>query len=173
MSCLINSGYNLDCNESLGGVKKVYIATFDGNVAGSADYTYDANRAITAVTNSPTYYLYEQTLESASFTQAGVFSIENGSAYCVQQVSMVFPRNTDESRNLLIQLAHTRISVIVEDQRGELWLVGRVNGLRATAGSQNTGKSLGDLNGVTITLQGKESTPAHRIHADAAFDGID
>jgi hypothetical protein len=46
--------------------------------------------------------------------------------------------------------------------------MGIENGVRAISGAQNTGRLYGDMNGVTITVQGKEPEPAHRISSTAS-----
>jgi hypothetical protein len=60
------------------------------------------------------------------------------------------------------------MSVIIKDQRGEYWVMGLQNGVRAINGAMNTGKAFGDLNGVTVTLQGKEPEPAHNVSGTAS-----
>ena len=52
--------------------------------------------------------------------------------------------------------------------RGKYWLMGYQNGVRAINGAMNTGKAFGDMNGITVTLQGKEPTPAYNISATAS-----
>ena len=69
-----------------------------------------------------------------------------------------------------IIISQANLSAIVKDQRGEYWLLGFQNGIRVSAGAMNTGKAFGDLNGVTITLTGKEPVPAYRIDDIASFD---
>lgn len=165
MACLINSGYALGCRDNIGGVKSVFI----GNYESAATYTYDADESITATTSTVTYHTFEQEMETASFTQNMVVSIENGTVFFDQQLGLTFYKNNAALRNTLILLAQANMSVIIQDQVGEYWLLGHDNGVRATGGASNTGKAYGDLNGVTITLQGKEKVPAYRIDDISIF----
>lgn len=163
MSCLLNSGYDLGCRDNVGGVLKVYIGNFDPDVV----YTIDANDCdVTGVTTSgtaSTYYTFEQEMESASFNQEGQYSTQNGTVFFDQQLTLMFHKNDCDLRNKLLVLSQANLSVIVVDQRGEAWLMGLQNGVRAISGNQVTGQAFGDMNGVNITLQGKEPVPAHRI----------
>jgi hypothetical protein len=160
MACLLNTGYTLGCRDSIGGISLAYIGNFDADQL----YTIDANNNITGVTGSTvSYYTFEQEMETGSFAQEGAYSTENGTVFFTQNLSLVFHKNDAALRNQLLILSQANLSVIVKDQRNEYWLVGKQNGVRVTAGAMNTGKAFGDLNGVTITLTGKEPEPAFRI----------
>lgn len=165
MSCLLNSGYALGCRDSIGGIQEVYIGNFDSG----ATYTLNANDVITAFTGSTvSYYTFEQEMETGEFNQAGQYSTENGTVFFQQDLTLTFHKNDAALRNQLLVLSQANMSVIIKDQRGEYWLMGYQNGVRATAGAMNTGKAYGDLNGFTITLQAKEPEPAHNISGTAS-----
>ena len=160
MACLLNAGYQLGCRDSIGGIQIAYIGNFDSGQL----YTLDANNSVVGVTGSLTsYYTFEQEMETGEFNQEGAFSTENGTVFFTQNLVLTFHKNDTDLRNLLLVLSQANMSVIVKDQRNEYWLLGFQNGVRVTAGSMNTGKAFGDLNGVVLTLTGKEPQPAHRI----------
>ena len=164
MACLIDTGYVLGCRDNIGGVKKVFI----GNFSAAATYTI-VDEDITGTDSTVSYNTFEQEMEAATFNQTGTFSTENGTVFFTQDVGLIFHKNDTALRNTLVILAQANLSVIVQDQRDEYWLLGMANGARATAGAMNTGKAFGDMNGVTITLQGKEPVPAHRIDDISIF----
>jgi len=163
MACLIDNGYTLGCRDNVGGIKKVFIGTV---VAGEdvSNYTFVADE-ITATTSAIAYFTFEQEMEAGSFSQNGTYSTENGTVFFDQQLTLIFHKNTTASRNQLLVLSQANVRVIIQDQRDQFWLMGYSNGVRATAGTMATGKAFGDLNGTTITLQGKEPQPAYRIDA--------
>ena len=165
MACLINSGYELGCRDNVGGISKVYI----GNFSGTASYTFDANGDITATDSVVDYYTFNQEMEVGEFNQTGAYSTENGTVFFDQQLSLTFHKNDSDLRNLLLVLSQANLSAIIVDQRDQSWLMGLKNGVRAINGAQNTGKAFGDLNGVTITLQGKEAEPANLIPDTSIF----
>lgn len=165
MACLLSSGYTLGCRDNIGGVLEVYIGNFDSGQT----YTLDASDIITGFAGSTvSYYTFEQEMETGEFNQTGAYSTENGTVFFDQQLTLTFHKNDADLRNQLLVLSQANMSVIIKDQRGEYWLMGYQNGVRAINGSMNTGKAYGDLNGYTITLQGKEPEPAHNISATAS-----
>lgn len=165
MACLLSSGYTLGCRDSIGGIQEVYIGNFDADQT----YTLDASEIITAFAGSTvSYYTFEQEMETGEFNQSGQYSTENGTVFFDQQLTLTFHKNDATLRNQLLVLSQANMSVIVLDQRGEYWLMGYQNGVRAISGAQNTGKAFGDLNGITITLQAKEPEPAFNISATAS-----
>jgi hypothetical protein len=165
MACLLSTGYTLGCRDSIGGIQDVWIGNFGGN----ATYTLNANDVVTAFTGSTvSYFKFEQEMETGQFNQNGAYSVENGTVFFTQELLLTFHKNDATLRNQLLVLSQANMSVIVKDQRGEFWLMGYQNGVRATAGAMNTGKAFGDLNGFTITLTAKEPEPAHPISSTAS-----
>ena len=164
MSCILDNGISLGCKDSLGGIKEAYIASFNGNEA----YTLDADGIITAMTGTEDFFTFEQRNEQGEFVQTGNHSVENGTNFWEQVVSLIFTKNDATDRNTLKVLAQSTLLVIVKDQNDAYWLVGKTNGADLTASSQSAGKAYGDLNGTTISITGKEAEPAF-IVSDAAF----
>lgn len=159
MSCLIDSGYELGCRDNIGGIQVAYIGNFDSGQT----YTLDGDNNITGVTGSVSYYTFEQEMENGEFNQAGAYSTENGTVFFTQTLNLMLHKNDATLRNQLLVLSQANLSIIVKDQRGEYWLMGYQNGCRVIEGSQNTGRAFADMNGVTITFEGREPEPAHRI----------
>ena len=165
MACLINKGYSLACRNSIGGIKASYIGNFETDQT----YTIDTDGVITDIAGTTaSYFKFEQEMETGEFNQEGQYSTENGTVFFDQQLTLTFHKNDADLRNTLLLLSQANLTAIVVDQRDELWLLGKNNGLRAISGSQNTGKAFGDLNGVIITLQGKEPEPATNISGTAS-----
>lgn len=163
MSCLINNGYALGCKDNLGGVQEVYIGSFSGDTT----FAYDSNDVITGVTGANTFYTFEQRQEQAEFVQTGNHSIENGTNYWEQVVSLIFTKNTADLRNTLKLLSQSTLFVIVKDQNGTYFWVGEQNGADLTSSTASAGKAFSDLNGVTVSITAKEPSPARVITASA------
>lgn len=159
MACTIASGYSLGCRDNTGGIQEAYIGNF-----GDQTYTLSATGSIaTVVSGTISYYTFEQENEVGQFDQTGQYSTENGTVFFEQNLTLMFHKNTAELRDQLLILSQANLSVIVKDQRGTYWLMGYQNGCRVTEGSMNTGKAYGDMNGITLTIQGKEPEPARKI----------
>lgn len=164
MSCILNSGYNLGCKDNTGGVQTFYIGSFSSD----ATYTYDADNIVTGITSGATYYTFEQRNENGEFTSEGQHSVENGTNFWIQTANLIFHKNQASIRNTLLLLAKSSLSVVVKDQNGKYWLMGKQNGAELVASSSNFGKAYGDLNGVTISIEGREPAPADEMSV-AAF----
>jgi hypothetical protein len=164
MSCILNSGYQLGCKDNLGGIQEAYIASFTG----STTYTVDADDIIDSVSGTNNFFTFEQRNEQGEFVQTGNHSVENGTNFWEQAVSLIFSKNDAPLRNSLKLLAQSTLLVIVKDQNGRYWVVGQQNGADLTASTQSAGKAYGDLNGTTLTITGKEPYPAREI-SEAAF----
>ena len=159
MSCILDSGIALGCKDSLGGVKEAYIASFNG----AEVFTYDANDVITGATGTNNFYTFEQRNEQAEFVQTGQHSVENGTNFWEQVVSLIFTKADAADRNVLKVLAQSTVLIIVLDQNGNYWMVGETNGADLTASTIGAGKAYGDLNGTTVTFTGKEPAPARLV----------
>ena len=159
MSCILANGIALGCKDSLGGIKEVYI----GSTNATTVFTYDANDVIDTATLAPNFFTFEQRNEQGEFVQTGQHSVENGTNFWEQSVSLIFTKNDAEDRNTLMLLAQSTLMIIVLDQNGKYWVVGETNGADLTASTQSAGKSYGDLNGTTVSFMGKESSPAREM----------
>ena len=167
MSCILTSRIALGCKDSLGGIKEAYISTFSSTTT----YTYDADDIIDTVTNGGNFFTFAQRNEQGEFTQTGNHSIENGTNFWSQMVNLIFTKNDADNRNVLKVLAQSTLLIIVKDQNNLYWVVGESNGADLTASTVGAGKSYGDLNGSTVSFEGKESAPARQI-SQTAFDSL-
>lgn len=161
MSCILANGIALGCKDSLGGIKEVYI----GSTNATTVFTYDADDVIDSATAAPNFFTFEQRNEQGEFVQTGQHSVENGTNFWEQSVSLIFTKNDAEDRNTLMLLAQSTLMIIVLDQNGKYWVVGESNGADLTASTQSAGKAYGDLNGTTVSFMGKESAPAREMDA--------
>ena len=142
-------------------MKEVYIASYNGNEV----FTYDADDVIITATGTGNFYTFEQRNEQGEFVQTGQHSVENGTNFWEQVVSLTFTKNDADDRNVLKLLAQSRLLVIVLDNNGNYWIVGEKNGADLTASTVGAGKAYGDLNGSTISITGKEPFPARLVDA--------
>ena len=163
-NCVLTSGIPLQCSESTGGVKTVYIGAYDDV---NTTFTYDLDEIIDTVVSSETFYTYKFRPQTASYDEAGNHSIENGTNFWTQTLSMVFHKLDADKRNNILLLAGADLHVIVETQNGKYWWLGLKNGANLTDSSSGAGKAYGDLNGYTITITGSEPLMAHELSSSA------
>ena len=165
-SCALSLSYDLDCRDTVGGVKSVRLAGLQEYEALSATI---ADGAVTVIPATPTFYKYEQLKETSSLTETINGSSQNGTVYFTPEVVVVLSKLDVNKRNEIKVLAQQRLVAIVEGNDGSYWLVGYENGLELNAGTSATGTAFGDLSGYSLTLSGMEKEPmVSMIPADVA-----
>ena len=165
MACdILTTGRAVACQKSVGGLVAAYFVDY-GDLGA---ITYDAvyTDVIDTFGGSPAAYKYDLR-EQSSFEQSFVGSVDNGTIYMEQTLNLSFTKLDKESNKELKLMAYGRPHVIVEDQNGNLFVMGLVNGAEVTAGTIVTGAAMGDMSGYTLTLSAKEKIPANFIASAA------
>lgn len=168
MACVLSTGWTLGCRDKQGGIQKVYIGTWNGTNLG---FTISGTTAslITAFTGTTSsYYTFEQELESAEFNQKSTGNNDNGTVYYEQTLSITLQGLDAPTADRIRILDQGKWRIMVLDQNGRYWFVGKQNGLRTTESTPGVGKAMGDLNGAKITFKGMEPIPAYEVQASAA-----
>ncbi len=169
LACIITAGRKLDC-KAVGGLEEIYVTSHIkknvfintvGNIIGGTD---------PATGTILTFETLEQEVETASAIETIVGSTENGTLVFEQAVAITLFGEDDALRTLVMQLGAGRFSVLGLSQQGQHKLYGKQNGLSVNEGEIKSGLALADLNGVTLTLSGKEKEPADLV--DLAGDGV-
>ena len=158
MSCIIDNGYTLGCN-TIGGVEKVWIGTYDADSA----YTYDADNVITGVTSGTTVYLFEQDMEFAGLIQTGQFSRENGTVFYESVLSVKFTNLDADLRNTILALGKAPVVAAVKSNAGLFYYLGVETAGRATEGTASLGVAMGDMNGATLSFTFRSANGAYLI----------
>ena len=107
----------------------------------------------------------------SSLTQNVQASVENGTVAFEQVLELSLPKLTKEDHKEIKLLAHGSPHVAIEDQNGNFFLAGAVNGMDVTAGTVVTGTAMGDMSGYTLTLTGMERMPANFLASDLTAAG--
>jgi hypothetical protein len=169
MACLLTSGYTLGCRDNIGGIQEVFIGEWNDTMT----YTLGVDSIIGTFSGATvSFYTFQQEIETASFTENGVFSIENGTSFYEDTLTITLHKLEAALRNKILILGQGKWRVIIKDQRGKYWLMGYQNPVRVSASTPGVGKAYGDLNGAVITFMGKEPVPAYEVSATAALSVI-
>lgn len=163
-NCVLTEGIPLACLDSTGGVKNVYIGAFSD----ATTFTYDADDIIDTVTSTETFYTFKFRPQTASYNEELTKSLENGTTFWTQTLTMIFAKIDAAKRNNMLLLAGTSMHVIVETQNGDYWWLGLANGADVSANTSGAGQAYGDLNGYNLTITGLEPVLAHQL-STAAF----
>ena len=162
MACALTQGYTLDCRDSLGGITEVYFIE-KGNVTS----TTQASGVITAVVKAATkvFRKYELVPGTSSLTENINASVENGTVFYAQELSIILNKLQANTRNEILLLAQNTLAAVVGDNNGKYWYLGKVRGINITGGSGATGTANGDRSGYTLTFSGSEGELAPEVSA--------
>ena len=160
MACSLTSGYVLDCKDSLGGIVDVmFMASGD-----LTSYT-EASGVVTAITKGAgkKFFKYALVKGTSSLTENINASVENGTIFYQQELTMIINKLQVAVRNELLLLAKNLLVAIVHDSNDIYWIIGLKNGIDITAGNAGTGTAQGDRSGYTLTFTGKEPALAQQV----------
>lgn len=168
MACSITvSGRAFPCKDAIGGVKRIWVKAFNPD-----DFGAVTDGEIDDATTAITVFGFEVTKNSSYFTETVTASVENGTVFYAQEVSITMPKLTASDQNDLYELAKGRLCVIVQDNNDNYWIAGLRRGVELTGGSHQTGTATGDLNGYQLTFTAEEATPAPSlVYASASSAG--
>lgn len=164
MPCVLTTGFLLECNEGVGGVKEVFLAPWAGFQSGA---TFDANNIITGFNTATeqTVYRYQPNRSTGAVTITPTPSLENGTLYFVQTVEFTLGKLANDKRTELENMSRAKLICFVRLYDDQIMCVGLTDGCFLTAGTYQSGKAKGDLNGYTITLTAEEPAQPYFLEA--------
>jgi hypothetical protein len=151
MSCAITEGFALDCRDSVGGIQALYIIAKANVTAYTA-----ASGTVSAITKSSVFYKYELEEENSMAQSVMTGNRQNGTLFFAQEVTAIFQKLTYQTRDKLKTLGKNRLVIIVKDNNGKFWIMGKDRGLMINTSTAATGTAMGDLNGTTVVFGGNE-----------------
>ena len=172
MACELTAGFLLDCKDTIGGIKAIYLQQHS---LFSSGVTIDSGTEEVSGLPEEDVYKYICPKHTGSFTEEVASSVENGTIFYTQTVTATFFKLTALRRKQLELVAKNRLIVFVQDNNDNIWMVGRMDGAEVTAMTTATGVAKGDLNGYTITFTAEEAHKAYRLESftNTPFDNFD
>jgi hypothetical protein len=170
MACNLTAAIALDCLDSIGGVKTLWVSTdFD-----YTSVTAGATAGITAVSGGTgSFFQIEVAKDVASFTETFTVSNTNGTAFFEQAVTIPVQHLSSAKRQQIQLLTYNRASrVLVEDNQGAYWLIGLTRGCTLTTGSTTTGTAVGDATQYSLVLTAQEPEMAFEVASLSALTGV-
>ena len=162
MACAIVSGYSLDCKDTVGGIKKIYIT----ELAHITTVAENASGYVTSITKAANTKYFAYQLEPRgqnNFTQAIQADATVGTVAYEQSIVANFVKLQYETQIKLENLIKNRLSIIVETKDGSYWLFGKLNGMEVTGGSANSGQAMNEFQGYQLTFTGMEKALANEV----------
>ena len=146
------SGMGLDCRESVGGIKEVYILgdRSEATVTVAADGS--AITGITLKADSDKFLPYKFRKQTGSMVSTINTSEENGTTFVQTDVALVFHKMEAKKRLEISALMVGDCAMLVKDGNNKYWYLGYDEPVTLTAGTAGTGTAKGDKNGYDLTL---------------------
>lgn len=162
MACALTQNITLDCRQSVGGIKSIFVTEL-ANIE-SVTATGGTTQSIEMEDGSQ-FRQYDFRKQTGTFTETITASEENGTVFYAPEIVVQFSKLEVNKRNEIQLLAQNELAIIVLDNNGSYWLTGVRNGLSITAGTAATGQAFGDLNGYSLTFTGGEPEPMLQVPA--------
>ncbi len=170
MACSLTiTGRSLPCRDALGGVKKVWVGSFSDGIWEDVGATQAGE-----IDNSTAALSLEDFVSpknTSSLTQTVNASVENGTVFYSQVLSLVCNKPVSADIVELQNLAKGRLAIVVQDMNDNYFVMGHIRGAELTGGSIATGTAIGDLNGFTLEFTAEEAIPAPFLDKATAVAG--
>ena len=150
MACNISAGRLEGCKDVVGGLTAVYFVNF--GEAGGWTVTDETITGTTSLT--PNAYKYDLR-GTSTFDQSLTSSRDNGTTFAEQTLTLSLKKQDSTTHKEVKLLAYGRPHIIVEDNNGNLFVMGEDYGAEMTA-STSTGAAMGDKSGYELTFVSME-----------------
>tara|TARA_R100001594_G_scaffold40454_2_gene72308 strand:- start:1770 stop:2363 length:594 start_codon:yes stop_codon:yes gene_type:complete len=185
MACNITRGRLIDCKDSIGGLKAIYIAkSYSNNVSATA--TINTTEMTTAgfanwscCGGTVEVFKYDLVQNLSSLTVNINSDNANGTTFFEQTLSVTLQKIDHDMTNELRLMAYSRSQIFVQDSMDNVFLLGIDGGCYVTGGTVVTGTAKGDMNGYTIEWGAEENNALIQLPASAGaatakfpFDGL-
>lgn len=157
------TGMGLDCRESVGGIKEVYILGDRSDVDGKVIIASDAITGITLKADSDKFLPYKFRKQTGSMVSTINTSEENGTTFVQTDVTLVFHKMEAKKRLEISALMVGDCAMLVKDGNNKYWYLGLDEAVTLTAGTAGTGTAKGDKNGYDLTLTDLSNTLPYEV----------
>ena len=163
MSCILSTGFTIDCDKSKGGIKNIFLA----ELSGIGTPAVSSGIASITMVGGKKFYKYEVPMGGGSAVSVPTPARAQGGLFYAQTITMNLPKFEITKRNEMATLAALTCAAIVQDENDEYWLFGAARGLQQGDGGFQTGTASGDMSGYVITLTGEEKYDVYKIESSA------
>jgi len=173
MACNLTLGRKVDCKDSIGGLKMIYILpNFCSNIEESATIAdlemTDADFADWDTYGDPTsskqtLLQYDLRPDVSSMTVNFTSDPATGTTFFNQTLSITLQKINHDSTNQLRLATYNRSQIFVRDSMDNIFLLGMNGGVNVTGGTMVTGAAKGDLSGYTLEFSADEKLPPIQI----------
>lgn len=175
MACSITSGRARFCCSQVGGIKKVFLASFgdagnDKIVSVTASPTTGIVSDIDADSGQVEFFEFDLDRQLSSFNQTIVTGAGGSVAY-QQDFELHMSNDSEKSWALMQQIVESQMTVIVQDNNGVYYLCGVENGIECSGGTYAHGGDVAftDYVGYVLNFTGTELKPAYNLSTATPF----
>jgi len=156
-------GTDANCESNSGGLLKIYIAQY-GLITSTTEVAGSLS-TITTAGGAAVFHEFSFNRNTCSYTETANISIENGSQFVSQSISLNLARREKVKRGAIQKLMDgiQKLVIIVRDSNGLFWYFGLTDGVTVTAVEGGSGVAKGDANAYVITFLGEEPTFAPEV----------
>ena len=157
--CELTAGYTKPLCASFGGTKSVVVYNTENQTA----ITIVANVVSSVTVTAGKSFRITPDMASIDFTETATRSRENNSIFFASTCAITLKDDTQATRDLVDLISKGFITIVQEKENGNNLVYGSGNGMTVDTSAITTGMNYEDLNGVVISLVGKESYIAPSI----------
>lgn len=161
------SGIGLTCNNTIGGIRAVYIANRGDVTAATIEDEVITALSLSSSAKFHKYLFRKNSSSNMVSTKSGDDAA--GTHVITTNVVMTFAGMDTEKRVEMDALSVGQFLVIVEDRNGKFWMpiLPTEDYMAASAGEGNTGSTTSEANQYTITLTGDANHYPYEVEAAA------
>lgn len=165
MACALTQNIPLDCRQSTGGIKSIFVTALSNQ---TAEPTVSGG-TVTAYTLSTgggfKFFRYDFRKATGEWTETETLSDANWTIFYDGDIKIQFTKLEVNKRNEMYLLGQNDLAVIILDNNGQYWLAGTKNGATLTKVDGKSGKAFGDFNGYQVELKYNEPLAAFLLPA--------
>ena len=163
MACDITRGRLIDCKDTIGGLKAIYIAkAYSNNILEKATISNtemtDADWENWSAGDATNYVVFKYDLVPNLSSMNVTINSDNanGTTFFTQALSVTLQKIDHDMTNELRLMAYSRSQIFVQDSNDNVFMLGLENGCHVSGGTVVTGAAKGDMNGYTIEWTAEE-----------------
>lgn len=163
-ACALTQNIPLDCRQSVGGIKSVFVTNLLNQTA-TGPVTSGGTVVSYALLTGFKFFRYDFRKATGEWIETQTLSDNNWTQFFSGDIKIQFTKLEVNKQQEMLLLGENDLVVIVLDNNGQYWLTSTVNGATLSKIDGKSGKSFGDFNGYQIEIKYEEPKPAYLLPA--------
>ena len=159
------SNIAVECGNNVGGIKRVIAQNF-ADVAG-VTVTDGKITAFTMAAAAPEAATFDFRKQTGSLSSEYTIDDAAGVKYVTNTLSLRFAKMDTAKRTAFMAMANGELALIVLDNNGKYWYLGKDAAVTLSAGTGNTGTAFGDANEYAPSLADMSAEMPYEVAAAA------